>query len=292
MAMPRGKPESPAHDFLPRRSETLRESFQEKMRQRGSHRSGRSGGSRDEVRFLEMEHGPRPEVDHLNDGFHPGASRLKATLDVFGFDSFAGDVPAGMVERLLEAFPRLERHRCCGGHDVHFTLFRRGRGGGSEPPEPDPGLAFCHLLEHLALELLGAMAPERPCAGITCAYREPAHRFDLFLECEDGRVGAVALRCAAHVLTSLHRPGEMPPGTSRYAETARYFLRRPRSLLNPGEVLADLQGEPTHLQAAMRFLAVSGFLGEERFTYDFGETTLYRYRLAPALPPLPVILSL
>ena len=285
------QPPSAGVDFLPRRDETLRESFQEKMRQKGSHRPGRSGGLRAEVRFLEMIHGPHPEVDRLNDRFLPGASRLKATVDVLGFESHADGVPPTLVSHLLEIFPNLERHRCCGG-DIQGTLFRRWRQSGSILPPGDRGLDFCHLLEHLALELTRGMVPAAPCAGITCAHREPAHRFDLFLECEDARVGAAALRCAAHVLLALIHPGQVPAGAFRFAETARYFLGRPRSLLNPGEVLAALQGDPPQLQAALRFLAAAGFLAEERFTADLGETILYRYRLAPGIPPLPISLPL
>jgi hypothetical protein len=239
-----------------------------------------------------MVHGPHPEVDRLNDRFLAGAPRLKATLDVLGFEAPAGGFPPDLVSPLLESFPRLERHRCCGGNDIHATLFRRAHRNGNGLPNSDSGLDFCHLLEHLAMEMMGAMVPGRSCAGITCAYRDPLHRFDLFLECDDGRVGAAALRCAVQVLLSLFQAGEVPPGAGRYAETARYFLGRPRSLLNPGEVLSDLQGDPSHLEAALRFLAAAGFLREERYTFDFGETTLYRYCLASSLPAVPISFAL
>ncbi len=276
----------------PRRVETLRASFQEKMRQKGSHRPGKSGGGhRAEIRFLEMSHGLHPEVDRLNDRFLPGAPRLKAMVDVLGFESDTDGVPPALVPHLLEIFPNLERHRCCGG-DIQSTLFRRWRQSGSALPSGDRGLDLCHLLEHMALELMRGMVPAAPCAGITCAHREPPHRYDLFLECDDERVGAAALRSAAHILLALLRPGQVAAGAFRFAETARYFLGRPRSLLSPGEVLAALQGDPPQLQAALRFLAAAGFLEEDRFMADLGETVLYRYRLAPAIPPLPVSLPL
>jgi hypothetical protein len=279
-------------DFLPRRAETLRESFQEKMRQRGSQRAGSAREDRSEVRFLEMAHGPHPDVDRLNNRFLPGSSRLRVTLDVLGLELRSDEIPPPLVPNLLEIFPRLERHRCCGGDDVHSSLLRRWRHGGSDSTPGDRALDFCHLLGHITLELVRGMVPSATCAGITCAYREPAHRFDLFIECEDARVGAAALRCAAHVLLALIQAGQAPAGASRYAETARYFLGRPRSVLNPGEVLAALQGDPPRLEEALRFLAAAGFLVEDQFTADFGETILYRFRLAPDLPPLPVSLPL
>jgi len=239
-----------------------------------------------------MAHGPHPDVDHLNDRFLPGSPRLRVTLDVLGLDLHSDGIPPALVPNLLEIFPRLERHRCCGGDDVHSSLLTRWRHGESASPPGDRALDFCHLLEHVTLELMRGMVPSAPCAGITCAYREPPHRFDLFIECEDARVGAAALRCAAHLLLALIQAGRPPAGSFRYAETARYFLGRPRSILNPGEVLASLQGDPPRLQEALRFLAEAGFLVEDQFTADFGETILYRYRLAPALPPLPISLPL
>jgi hypothetical protein len=290
--MSEGRRRSTAADFLPHRSETLRESFQEKMRQRGSHRAGRSAGARSEIRFVEMGHGLYPEVDRLNDRFFPGAARLKVTLDLLGFDHPSETAPLALLPPLMELFPRLERHRCCGGSDLVATLYGRNHQPGRTALKPDAALGFCHLIEHVALELLGTIFPFRSCAGISCAYREPAHRFDLFLECEDGRAAAGALHCALHILAALIHPGEVPSGAPRYAETARYFLGRPRSILNPGEVLSDLQGDPMHLEAALRFLAASGFLIEERFTFDFGESTLYRYRLASDLPSPPAALAL
>ncbi len=287
-----GKPRPTAEGFLPHRSETLRESFQEKMRQKGSLRSGRNGGLRGEISLLEMAHGPHPEVDSLNDRFHPGVPRLKATLEILGFEPRGDGIPPALLLRVLEHFPGLKRHRCCGDGGVEAGLFPR-EGGPDRPLAPgDAALALCHLLEHLGLELMGGMVPHRPCAAITCAYREPLHRFDLFLECDDARAGAAALRCSAIILLAFLGPGEAPPGAARYAETARYFLGRPRSVLNPGEVLADLRGEPSSLQAALRFLAAAGFLVENRFTFDFGETILYRYHLASSLPPLPLTLGL
>jgi hypothetical protein len=113
------------------------------------------------------------------------------------------------------------------------------------------------------------------------------HRFDLFLECEDPRIGLGALRCAAHILHAVLVQGEPPAGALRYGETARYFLRRSRSVLNPGEVLADLQGDPVGLEEALRFLARIGFLVEEHFSFDFSGTTVYRYRLSQVLPAQP-----
>lgn len=138
------------------------------------------------------------------------------------------------------------------------------------------------------MEMVAAVTGARRCSGLTCGYRTPPNRFDLFLECPDPRVGAVALSCAAQILHSLLTQGYAPAGSPRYAEAARYFLGRPRSVLNPGDVLADMQGDPVQLEDALKFLAVAGFLEEQRFTFDFSGAILFRYRLAAVLPAFPV----
>jgi len=274
-----GRSGLPRSDFLPQRSETLRESFQEKMRQKGAHRSGRPGNPEGVFRVVATSHGPHPEAEALHDGFVPGSAKLKVTLDLLDLPPFAEGIPPAAVPLLCETFPNLMRHRCCGGNDLHATLFRRRSRPGCALSPADTGTDFCHLLEHLTLELVVAIGPATRCSGITCAHRSPLHRFDLFLECEDPRIGMAALRCAAHVLHAVLVHGEPPAGTARYAETARYFLGRPRSVLNPGDVLADLQGDPVKLEEALRFLARVGFLAEDRFSFDFSGTVLHRYRL-------------
>jgi hypothetical protein len=278
-----GRARKPEADFLPQRSETLRESFQEKMRRRAGHRAGPAsqGG---QLRLVEISHGPHPEAEVLNEAFSPGCLKLKITLDLLYVPLFAEGIPPSALPLLAEAFPGLLNHRCCGANDVMTTLFRRkARPGCALAPE-DTGTDLCHLLEHLSLELIAAIGPTRRCSGVTCGHRSPPHRYDLFLECDDPRVGMAAVRCAAHVLHSILVDGEAPPGTLRYAETARYFLGRPRSVLGPGDVLADLQGNPVRLAESLRFLARAGFLTEDRFSFDFSGTMLYRYRLAPTPP--------
>ena len=285
--MASGRARTPETDFLPQRSETLRESFQEKMRQKGAHRGQRPGAPDGEIRVVAVSHGPHPEAESLHDGFLPGTAKLKVTLDLLGLPPFAEGIPPSTIPLLGAVFPNLLGHRCCGGNDVQTTLFRRRSRSGCSLPPADTDTDLCHLLEHLALELVVAMGSVSRCSGLTCAHRAPQHRFDLFLECEDARIGFGALQCAAHILHAVLVQGEPPAGAVRYGETARYFMRRSRSVLNPGEVLADLQGEPVALEEALRFLARVGFLTEEHFSFDFSGTTHYRYRLSAALPSQP-----
>jgi len=257
------------------------------MRQKGTHRASRGGGPDGEFRVVQVSHGPHPEAEALHEGFVPGSSKLKVTLDLLNLPLFAEGIPPAAVPQLCEIFPSLARHRCCGRNELTSTLFRRKSRSGCALSPADTNTDLCHLLEHLALELVVAMGPATRCSGITCAHRSPLHRFDLFLECGDARVGMAALRCGAHILHSVLVRGEPPAGAVRYAETARYFLRRSRSVLNPGDVFTDLEGDPAELEDALRSLARIGFLVEDRFSFDFSGTVLYRYHLSPSLPPNP-----
>jgi hypothetical protein len=70
---------------------------------------------------------------------------------------------------------------------VLTTLFRRkARPGCALAPE-ETGTDLCHLLEHIALELIAAISATLRCSGVTCGHRSPPHRYDLFLGCEDSR---------------------------------------------------------------------------------------------------------
>ena len=268
----------PEHDdFLPRRAETLRESFQEKIRRK----SPRAADAGPEVRVLSVSHGPHGEIDRLHPHLRPGTARLKVTLDIFD----AAEVPPEAVSRLRELFPGLDRHRCGSEAGAGSPSPADGPRFGDEAPPGGAAAGLGHLLLHLALELVSSMeeAPDR--RALIGAHHTPTSRFDLFLENADPRVGAAALRSAAHVVAGTLLQGHPPAGSTRIGETARYFLGRPRSVLSPGDVLVHLQGDPVQLEAALRYLAGVGFLVEERFRFDFAGTLRYRYRLAPDFPP-------
>ena len=257
------------------------------MRQKGGHRGQRATAPGGAIRVVGLAHGPHPEAEVLHPEFVPGGAKLKATLDFLDLPPFAEGIPPSALPILQEVFPGLTRHRCCGANEFGTTLFRRKPRPGCALPPADSETDLCHLLEHVSLEMAVSIGSVKRCSGLTCAHRSPLNRFDLFLECEDARIGVAALRCAAHILHAVLIEGEPPPGVGRYGETARYFLRRSRSILNPGEVLADLQGDPIGLEASLRFLARIEFLNEQRFSFDFSGTTMYRYRLSPDLPPQP-----
>src|SRR5437867_4066267 len=95
--MASGRARPPEADFLPRRSETLRESFQEKMRQKGIHRTQRAGGPDGEIRVVALSHGTHPEAEPFHEGFVPGAAKLKVTLDLLDLPPFAEGIPPAAV---------------------------------------------------------------------------------------------------------------------------------------------------------------------------------------------------
>lgn len=61
---------------------------------------------------------------------------------------------------------------------------------------------FPHLLEHLIGDLQCSVGQMAACSGVTCGWKEPQNRFDLFIECDDPRIGVFAACFAAHVMNN------------------------------------------------------------------------------------------
>ena len=65
-------------------------------------------------------------------------------------------------------------------------------------------------MEHLIVDLQCTVGHMNSCSGITCGWKKPENRFDLFVECSDPRIGIFAACFAAHLMNNYlaGNPGE------------------------------------------------------------------------------------
>jgi hypothetical protein len=150
------------------------------------------------VEIKDLSYGEFPEVFGLNKRFKPGGKKLKVVLDIF--------VPQGkkrvdfslVYRKLLELLPTLERHKC--GENLFKELERHKY----IPPGKVEGLThIAHLIEHVVIDLQSNITKMDSCSGITCGYKNPEHRFDLFIECRDERVGRFSVFFAVDLMKRL-----------------------------------------------------------------------------------------
>jgi hypothetical protein len=136
------------------------------------------------VEIKEVCYGEFPEISGLNKRFKPKGKKLKVVLDVFVPKS-ENEINFSLVYRkLLKLLPSLEKHKC--GEDL-FKDLKNNKVIPSEKVEEITHIA--HLVEHVIIDLQSNITQMDSCSGITCGYKNPEYRFDLFIECRDEKVG-------------------------------------------------------------------------------------------------------
>lgn len=148
----------------------------------------------------EISYGEFKEISDLNPRFRAGSRKVKIVLDVH-----VPEVEAGQAD-LLSVFaglnyllPSLERHQC--GEHLFDDLKSGKKSDFGEQLEIMTDVA--HLMEHVIIDLQSKITGMNTCSGITCGYKEPQNRFDLFVECKDKRVGVLSAFFAADLLKRL-----------------------------------------------------------------------------------------
>ncbi len=148
----------------------------------------------------EISYGEFREISDLNPRFRSGSKKVRIVLDVHSpqLEPDGVDLPA-VFGRLRHLLPSLEKHQC-GEH--LFSDLKSGRKAPSgERLEQLTDIA--HIMEHVIIDLQSKITGVTVCSGITCGYKEPENRFDLFVECEDKKVGVFSALFAADLLDRL-----------------------------------------------------------------------------------------
>lgn len=203
--------------------------------------------------------GAFPEISRLNPEFVPARLRLKLTLRID-----ACGVPAtGALFAALEAsFPTMARHRCCGSGSLRSRVSEGAAPQEGAGSDPDPGVDVAHLVEHLVIDIQHFVGRMTICSGVTCAYRSPPDRYDIFVESPEEKVGLLAASVAVGVSEDLLAGRGVDPHYRCVVETARCArdgAGRPlRSLVAP---LERVWGGVAVSQA-IDYLRIQGFLAE------------------------------
>jgi hypothetical protein len=183
------------------------------------------------VEIKEISYGEFPEVFGLNKRFKPGGKKLKVVLDVF-LPKKKDKLDFSLVYRkLLRLLPTLEKHKC--GEDL-FRNLQSHTETFSEKTEETTHIA--HLIEHMIIDLQSNITKMDSCSGITCGYKNPENRFDLFIECRDEEVGKFSTFFAVDVMEKLLSGKNLAKKNFRMIELVKY-LRGNISLSQKSELI-------------------------------------------------------
>ncbi len=188
----------------------------------------------DILEIKEIFYGEFAEISGLNPRFEPGSKKIKIVLDICGPGAReANEDLTAVFVRLQRLLPSLDRHQC-GEH--LFEDLKLGRKT-LYSQRLDKITAIAHMMEHVIIDLQSKITGMDSCSGITCGYKEPSYRFDLFVECKDKNVGVFSACFAADLLERLLGKKRLAGRYRALIELAG-FLHRKSPLQQPKDLEA------------------------------------------------------
>ena len=225
------------------------------------------------IRVLSSDLGSFPNVLSLNPAFRPEVSRLRLTLEIDCQLADAGSTLLELEDGLMNACPRLRLHQCRGPHG--YRLFESQADDLAAPPI-EVNLALANLIEHVMIDTVAFVTEAESVSGVTGAHTNSRSRFDVFVECPDESVAALAGYVGITWIASLLR-GASANGVARSAlGLARYlYQERPRAV-DTRRAARELNREPSEIEQAFGWLTASGYAHEVSQTMNFSGLPAYQ----------------
>ena len=176
---------------------------------------------KDILKIKEITYGEFPEISDLNPRFKPGSRKVKMVLDI-QLPTVSGDMGLSMILlKLMKLLPTLEKHQC----GEHLFDCLKSDTKGHQLSHPDKVTDIAHLIEHVIIDLQARVTGMDSCSGITCGYKNPYNRFDLFVECKDKKVGLFSAFFTVDLFGNLLTRKDLSKTYPALIDLAKYLYR-------------------------------------------------------------------
>ncbi len=222
----------------------------------------------DFLEIKEISYGEFPEISDLNPRFKPRGKKVKVVLDFLVPEiKKANAALPSIFMKLTKLLPSLERHQC-GEHLLEDLKYHKKY---RYTHQLEKITDIAHLMEHIIIDLQSKITGVDSCSGITCGYKNPYYRFDLFVECKDKKVGVFSALFAADLLKRLLGNKNLSTRYFGLLELVKY-LYKDKSLLKRATELKPVASQisskfgwkKSYSLSLLRKLADFGFLSLER----------------------------
>ncbi len=200
-----------------------------------------------------MYYGDFPDVEKLYSRFDRGLSKIKVVVDVDQSIDCSRERFIELYRSMARVFPSISRHSCCEGWES-APLYAAAEKGVSVKRIGE--LAdFPHLLEHLMVDVQCNVGKMKSCSGITCGWKKPESRFDLFVECDDPRIGIFAACFAANLMNNFMAGYPVEDDSHLLLEVAGMVENFPETKEEIGRLAAALSESVENISSAINQLA-------------------------------------
>jgi hypothetical protein len=203
------------------------------------------------MKIQAIYHGSFPQVFRLYSRFRPNVRQLKLVLDVEPAGGLPREQFIHLYNTLARNFPSLARHTCCDEWQGLPLFLQEEEGIAIKRVGECTDVA--HLVEHIIVDCMVLLDDMASCSGITCGYKSPENRFDIFIECDNIRAGLFASHYAVYLVEKILSKKGFSRRNLLVLELAKYLLEHPEAPPDPlmladeigwreGEILFALNG--------------------------------------------------
>ena len=153
------------------------------------------------MNIIDTQYGKFEEVNHLNKNFLPDTNKMRLTIDTISSKEAYEQIYPMVLKQFTQLFPRLKKHSCC-----NISSKEGGQNRNINGPLSRTNNYFIdviHLIEHVMIDLQCSLSGIKICSGITCNFRNPRNRYDIFIECVDEQVGYYSAQLTIDIVQRL-----------------------------------------------------------------------------------------
>lgn len=214
------------------------------------------------MKILAIVYGYFPEVFKLYSRFQPGVRQLKVVLDVFPSGGFERAKFITVYKQLAEFFPTISNHACCVEWESAPLFIEEEEGVSIKRVGESADIA--HLIEHVIVDIQVSLGGMQRCSGLTCGWKEPENRFDLFVECANARIGLFAARYAVYLVSRILEKKKLSGRNELVLKLARYLSENPGTELNAETLSETLGWKKGNVEMALSRLHRFGFFLDDQ----------------------------
>jgi hypothetical protein len=214
------------------------------------------------MKILAIVYGYFPQVFKLYSRFQPGVRHLKVVLDIFPAGGFERAKFITVFKQLAEFFPTISKHACCVEWESAPLYLEEEEGVSIKRVGETADVA--HLIEHVIVDIQVSLGGMQRCSGLTCGWKEPENRFDLFVECANARIGLFAARYAVHLVSKTLSKKRLSRRNKLVLELAKYLTENPGTELEAESLSGILGWRKGNVEMALSRLHRFGFFFEDQ----------------------------
>ncbi|MBU1318187.1 MAG: hypothetical protein KKG33_11640 [candidate division Zixibacteria bacterium] len=177
------------------------------------------------MRLLAVSYGLFSKVSKLYSRFQPGIGHLKVVIEIVPTGGFERDKFLILYRQLSIFFPTINRHSCCDEWESAPLFLEEEEGVSIKRVGESADIA--HLIEHIIVDMQVNLGGMQRCSGLTCGWKHPENRFDLFVECANARVGLFAAQFAVHLVSKILTRKKISKRNGLILELAKFLLENP-----------------------------------------------------------------